>query len=82
MPREDDIGAEKPTPTGVRVLRATNVEIPITERPVLSESDNGELLKLRSAFLAGEKLEPEQLNKMMMLSMGAAVRLQSNCGIC
>jgi len=81
MPREDDIGTEQPSRTGVRILRANNVEIPITEQSQAQSEAQTEFAKLRSAFIAGEKLEPEQLTMMMSLAMQHRL-LQSNCGIC
>ena len=79
MPKEDDVGTE--TPREMKIIRANNVEIPVSQQPTLSAAENAELLKLRSAFFAGEKLEPEQLNKMMLMSMEGGGG-NGNCGIC
>jgi len=82
MPKEDDIGTEQPS-REPKILRANNVEIPVTAQPqALSAAENAELLKLRSAFFAGEKLEPAQLNKMMMMSIEGGGGGNGNCGIC
>jgi len=80
MPNEVDITESS---TGVKILRANNVEFPLTEQSqTLNEADSAELAKLRSAFIAGEKLKPEQLNKMMALATERAAARNGNCDIC
>ena len=86
MPKEDDVTSE-PARSEVRILRANNVEIPISPAPVgsaPSDPETQEYLKLRSAFFAGEKLSTEDLNKVMLRSVESASGGggNGNCGIC
>ena len=83
MPKEDDVGTETTGGVGgLKVIRANNVEIPVTGQPRgLTAEENADLLKLRSSFFAGERLQPDDMNRMVKLSMEGGGG-NGNCGIC
>lgn len=87
MPKDDDT-TDQPmissTRAEVRILRANNVEIPLSADPLqprLNDPEHAEYLKLRSSFFAGEKLTPEQLNKVMLRSLESGGG-NGNCNLC
>jgi hypothetical protein len=61
---------------GFQILRASNVEVPLT---AAQPAFDPEVLKLRSDFLAGRELSPDDLRRVVQ---EAAEGGNGNCNIC
>lgn len=71
MPTRSDNSEQKLV---VQVLRAATVEVPI-----VPPQPSAEIQALRKAFLAGKKLRPEDLRRLIDSSAAAS---NGNCWIC
>jgi hypothetical protein len=75
----------QPTPAssqGVQVIRASNVEIPLTESSGSGGAliPSAELLDIRSAFFSGKALSHDQLATLVRSAEGGGGN--GNCNIC